>query len=164
MRARLAYEGVCDAAKRATGKDRPFYFNSKQTMKTMPSCAAIARVVALGVLLSLGATAQAQTDPLPSWNDGAAKKAIVEFVQTTTTQGSPNFVAPEERIATFDQDGTLWVEHPMYTQVMYVLERVPALVKAKPELAKVAPFSTVAQDLHRHRRRGGLRAGVLGSH
>ena len=62
-------------------------------------------------------------------------------------QGSPKFVPPEERIATFDQDGTLWVEHPMYTQVMYVLERVPALVKAKPELAKVAPFSTVLEML-----------------
>jgi phosphoglycolate phosphatase-like HAD superfamily hydrolase len=68
-------------------------------------------------------------------------------VQATTTQGSPNFVPPAERIATFDQDGTLWVEHPMYTQVMYVLESVPALVKAKPELAKVAPFSTVLEIL-----------------
>ena len=77
--------------------------------------------------------AQAQ-DPLPSWNDGAAKQAIVEFVQATTTEGSPKFVPPEERIATFDQDGTLWVEHPMYTQVMYCLDRVPAVVKAKPEL------------------------------
>ena len=82
-------------------------------------------------------------DPLPSWNDGPAKQAIVDFVKATTTQGSPKFVPPEERIATFDQDGTLWVEHPMYTQVMYCLERVPALVKAKPELAKVEPFKTV---------------------
>ena len=64
-------------------------------------------------------------DPLSSWNDGPAKQAIVEFVKTTTTQGSPQFVPPEERVATFDQDGTLWVEHPMYTQVMYCLERVP---------------------------------------
>jgi phosphoserine phosphatase len=87
-------------------------------------------------------------DPLPSWNDGAAKQAIVNFVQTTTDSGSTNFVPPEERIATFDQDGTLWVEHPMYTQVMYCLERVPALVKEKPELAKVAPFSTVLELLH----------------
>ena len=102
----------------------------------------------MGVALLFAAvTAQAQTDPLPSWNDGAAKQAIVAFVQATTTQGSPKFVPPEERIATFDQDGTLWVEHPMYTQVMYVLERVPALVKAKPELAKVAPFSTVLEVL-----------------
>ena len=94
-------------------------------------------------LLAAGARANAQTDPLPSWNDGAAKKAIVEFVQSTTTQGSPKFVPPEERIATFDQDGTLWVEHPMYSQVIYCLDRVPAVVKAKPELAKVEPFKTV---------------------
>src|SRR5437764_13242414 len=86
-------------------------------------------------------------DPLPSWNDGPAKQAIVEFVKTTT-QGSPQFVPPEERIATFDQDGTLWVEHPMYTQVMYCLEKVPALVKAKPELANVAPFNAVLELLH----------------
>ena len=64
-------------------------------------------------------------------------------MQATTTQGSPKFVPPAERIATFDQDGTLWVEHPMYTQVMYCLERVPALVKAKPELKNVEPFKTV---------------------
>src|ERR1700745_3500407 len=87
-------------------------------------------------------------DPLPSWNDGPAKQAIVEFVKATTTQGSPEFVPPEERVATFDQDGTLWGEHPMYTQVMYVLEKVPTLVKAKPELANVAPFNTVLELLH----------------
>jgi phosphoserine phosphatase len=90
---------------------------------------------------------QAQ-DPLLSWNDGPAKQAIVDFVKATTTTGGANFVPPEERIATFDQDGTLWVEHPMYSQVMFCLERVPALVKAKPELAKVAPFSTVLELLH----------------
>ncbi len=101
----------------------------------------LATLVSVVALLVASASAFAQTDPLPSWNDGAAKKAIVDFVQTTTTQGSPNFVPPAERIATFDQDGTLWVEHPMYSQVMYILERVPALVKAKPELAKAAPFS-----------------------
>jgi phosphoglycolate phosphatase-like HAD superfamily hydrolase len=93
--------------------------------------------------LLFGVHAYAQTDPLPSWNDGAARKAIVEFVQATTTQGGPQFVPPAERIATFDQDGTLWVEHPMYTQVVYCLERVPAVVKAKPALAHVEPFRTV---------------------
>jgi phosphoserine phosphatase len=101
----------------------------------------------VGVLLALGVNAQAQIDPLPSWNDGPAKKAIVAFVQTTTTPTNANFVAPAERIATFDQDGTLWVEHPMYSQLMYILERVPALVKAQPELAKVAPYSTVLEVL-----------------
>ncbi len=93
--------------------------------------------------LTLGARAIAQSDPLPSWNDGAAKKAIVEFVHATTTMNGPKFVPPAERIATFDQDGTLWVEHPMYSQVMYCLDRVPAVVKAKPELANVEPFKTV---------------------
>src|SRR5213596_3537813 len=104
--------------------------------------------VALAYMVVFGTTAAQAADPLSSWNDGAAKQAIIEFVKATTTQGSPQFVPPEERVATFDQDGTLWVEHPMYTQVMYCLERVPALVKAKPELAKVAPFSTVLELLH----------------
>jgi phosphoglycolate phosphatase-like HAD superfamily hydrolase len=98
---------------------------------------------AISILLSGAAAAQPAGDPLPSWNDGAAKKAIVEFVQITTTQGGPKFVAPEERIATFDQDGTLWVEHPIYSQVVYCLDRVPAVVKAKPALARVEPFKTV---------------------
>src|SRR5262245_5065131 len=84
-----------------------------------------------------------QTDPLPSWNNGPAKQAIVQFVQTTTTQGSPNFVPEADRIATFDQDGTLWVSHPIYTQVVYSLDRVPLVVKARPELANVEPFKTV---------------------
>ena len=91
----------------------------------------------------IGAEVQAQMDPLPSWNDGPAKKAILEFVQATTDQSNPKFVPPEARIATFDQDGTLWVEHPMYTQVLYCLERVPALAAKKPELKKVEPFKTV---------------------
>jgi len=95
------------------------------------------------LFLLVFAQAYAQTDPLPSWNDGLAKKAIVEFVKPTTEKGIPKFVAPEARIATFDQDGTTWVEHPMYTQVVYCLERVPAVVKAKPDLAKVEPFKTV---------------------
>jgi phosphoglycolate phosphatase-like HAD superfamily hydrolase len=116
-------------------------------MKNMYSVSTLARIFALSVLLALGLPAQAQTDPLPSWNDGPAKKAIVEFVQVTTTPGSTKFVPPAERIATFDQDGTLWVEHPLYSFVMYALESVPALVKAKPELAKVAPFSTVLEIL-----------------
>ena len=116
-------------------------------MKTLPSYATFFRVLTFGALLALGMHAQAQTDPLPSWNDGAAKQAIIAFVKDTTTQGSPKFVPPEERIATFDQDGTLWVEHPVYSFVMYALESVPALVKAKPELAKVAPFSTVLEIL-----------------
>lgn len=97
----------------------------------------------LGLTLFSAIPVRAQTDALPSWNDGAAKKAIVDFVKATTDEASPKFVPPAERIATFDQDGTLWVEHPMYSQVMYCLDRVPAVVKARPELAGVEPFKTV---------------------
>src|SRR5438477_10099230 len=93
--------------------------------------------------LSLATTIARASDPLPSWNDGPAKQAIVDFVKATTETGGANFVAPEERIATFDQDGTLWVEHPMYSQVMYCFHRVGALVKEKPELKNVEPFKTV---------------------
>jgi phosphoglycolate phosphatase-like HAD superfamily hydrolase len=104
------------------------------------------RIFLLWVLLSgiilTSVIAHAQ-DPLPSWNEGPTKQAIIEFVKATTDQSSPKFVPSAERIATFDQDGTLWVSHPMYTQVMYCLEQVPAVVKAKPELAKVEPFKTV---------------------
>jgi phosphoglycolate phosphatase-like HAD superfamily hydrolase len=82
-------------------------------------------------------------DPLPSWNEGAAKQAIITFVRGTTDRSSPDFVMPEARIATFDQDGTLWVEHPMYTQVVYCLERVPAVVARKPALKNIEPFKTV---------------------
>src|SRR5438874_12472846 len=110
---------------------------------------AIVKSLLVAVTLTVLSSSLARADdPLASWNDGSAKQAIVEFVKATTSQGRPQFVPPEERIATFDQDGTLWVEHPIYTQVMYCLEKVPALVKAKPELAKVAPFSTVLELLH----------------
>lgn len=104
-------------------------------------------VVVLGGYIPFGKTTAQSISPLPSWNDGSAKQAIVEFVKATTDKSSPKFVPPAERIATFDQDGTLWVSHPMYTQVMYILERVPVLVKAKPELANVAPYSTVLEIL-----------------
>jgi phosphoglycolate phosphatase-like HAD superfamily hydrolase len=101
------------------------------------------RAAALLVLCVISSNVRAADDPLPSWNDGPAKTAILQFVQATTDQSNPKFVAPEERVATFDQDGTLWVEHPMYTQVLYCLERVPAVVAKKPELKNVEPFKTV---------------------
>jgi len=97
-------------------------------------------------LLAIGLASQTLAhaqEPLPSWNDGPAKQAILAFVKEVTDKSDPKYVAPEDRIATFDQDGTLWVEHPMYTQVMYCLERVPALVEKKAELKNVEPFKTV---------------------
>ena len=95
------------------------------------------------ILVALFLAATARADDLPSWNDGPAKQAIVAFVKDTTTQGSAKFVPPEERIATFDQDGTTWVEQPMYAQVMYCLHRVGALAEKDPKLKNVEPFKAV---------------------
>ncbi len=100
-------------------------------------------MLALAAVALMGFHASASAEALASWNDGPAKKAILEFVKATTEKSSPKFVPPEERIATFDQDGTLWVEHPVYGQMMYCLDRVPALVAQKPELKDVEPFKTV---------------------
>src|SRR5262245_17102959 len=102
------------------------------------------RLIAASVLATLPLSwSQPAADPLASWNDGPAKQAIVAFVRATTDESSPKFVPAAERIATFDQDGTLWVEHPMYTQVMYCLDRVGPLVREKPELKEREPFKTV---------------------
>jgi phosphoserine phosphatase len=95
-------------------------------------------------LLTVSASAQtASSDTLPAWNEGPAKQAILDFVRATTERASPKFVPPEDRIATFDQDGTLWVEHPIYSQVVYCLDRVPAVVEKNPKLKNVEPFKTV---------------------
>jgi haloacid dehalogenase-like hydrolase len=102
-------------------------------------------VLILGAATALSATgpAGAETDPLPSWNDGPAKRAILKLVRATTDPSRPDFVPPEERIAEFDQDGTLWVEHPVYTQVVYCLDHVGQLVKEKPKLKHKEPFKAV---------------------
>jgi phosphoglycolate phosphatase-like HAD superfamily hydrolase len=91
------------------------------------------------------AVAQTQTpaDPLASWNDGPAKQAILDFVRATTDQSSKDFVKPEDRIATFDQDGTLWVEHPGYGQAMFALDRVDTLAPQHPEWQNQEPFKSV---------------------
>jgi phosphoserine phosphatase len=91
-------------------------------------------------------TAAAQTDSLPSWNDGRAKSAIVEFVQKVTDKSSPQFVPPAERIATFDNDGTLWIEHPMYTQLAFALDRIKALAPRHPEWKTKQPFKAVLDN------------------
>jgi phosphoglycolate phosphatase-like HAD superfamily hydrolase len=103
----------------------------------------VARGLVFIVLLALCGQVQAQADPLPSWNDGAAKQAIVTFVQHTTTQGSPAFVDPVARIATFDQDGTTWVEQPLPTEAMFSLHQVGVMAAKDPKLKEVEPFKTV---------------------
>jgi len=116
---------------------------SRRELLQLGLAATSATVIAGGAEFAFPPEAHAMGDPLPSWNDGAAKKANLNFIHVTTDKLSAKFVPPEQRIATFDQDGTLWVEHPMYSQVVYYFDRVPAVVKAKPELANVEPFKTV---------------------
>lgn len=82
-------------------------------------------------------------DPLPSWNDGAVKDAIIDYVLRVTTEGSPDFVPEQDRIATFDNDGTLWVEKPLYTQFVFVIDRVKAVSNQYPEWKKKEPFKSV---------------------
>src|SRR6185503_9215020 len=91
---------------------------------------------------ALVAPAHAQ-DPLPSWNDTAPKKAIIGLVERVTKEGSPDFVPPADRIATFDNDGTLWAEQPVYFQVAFALDRVKALSPKHPEWKTTEPFKSV---------------------
>ena len=83
------------------------------------------------------------SDPLPSWNEGASKRAIVDFVERVTRESGPEFVPASERIATFDNDGTLWVEQPVYTQVLFAFDRVKALAPQHPEWSRQQPFKGV---------------------
>ena len=95
-------------------------------------------------ILGYASLASAQSrDPLPSWNDGAAKQAILDFVHVTTNRSSHKFVPPEDRIATFDQDGTTWVEHPIYSQVLFAYDRVVAIAPQHPEWKTTQPFQAV---------------------
>jgi hypothetical protein len=93
-------------------------------------------------VLSLTLSARAD-DPLPSWNAGPAKQSIVNFVAKVTKEGPPDFIPPEERIATFDNDGTLWAEQPMYFQLFFTLDRVKALAPRHPEWKTKEPFASL---------------------
>ncbi|UOA09376.1 HAD family phosphatase [Methylobacter sp. S3L5C] len=96
------------------------------------------------LFLSLSVVAHARSvDFLPSWNNGATKTAIVQFVKSVTKKGGPDFVPPAERIATFDNDGTLWCEQPMYVQLAFALDRVQALAPEHPEWKTTEPFKSV---------------------
>jgi len=108
---------------------------------------ALAMLPMSGSLLPISAQAQTRTAgaALPSWNDGATKQAILNFVAAVTREGSPDFVPRAERIATFDNDGTLWVEHPMYTQLAFALDRVKALAPLHPEWKNTQPFKAALE-------------------
>jgi phosphoglycolate phosphatase-like HAD superfamily hydrolase len=114
---------------------------NETTMKpTSRALLAVAILATTLVAAVLPATAQ---DPLPSWNDGASKTAIVDFVGKVTRQGGPDYVPPAERIATFDNDGTLWAEQPLYVQLAFALDRVKALSPQHPEWSTTKPFASV---------------------
>ena len=97
----------------------------------------------LAATLALAATVVSAQNPLPTWNDGPTKQAIADFVARVTKEGSPDFVPPEERIAVFDNDGTLWAEQPMYFQLLFALDRVKALAPQHSEWKTKEPFASL---------------------
>jgi phosphoserine phosphatase len=124
--------------------DRSNILNQEEAIAMKPR---FAQLFAMLIWLLASLAGAQDHDSLPSWNDRAAKQAILKFVRTTTDPSSPNFVPPEQRIATFDQDGTTWVEQPMYTQFIFALERVAAMAPQHPEWKTTQPFqSLIAGD------------------
>jgi phosphoglycolate phosphatase-like HAD superfamily hydrolase len=105
------------------------------------------RSVLAAIVLSLGPAAPATgQDGLPSWNEGRAKQAIMDFVRRVTVKGSAEYVPPAERIATFDNDGTLWAEQPVYFQFLFAVDRVRALAPRHPEWKDREPFASLLKD------------------
>jgi len=91
-------------------------------------------------------TFPAKTNPLPSWSESPTREAILDFIRAVTDEGGEDFVPPSERIATFDNDGTLWVEYPIYTQFLFTIERLKALAPQHPEWQIMQPFKAVLED------------------
>ncbi len=114
-----------------------------------------AAVVGIAALVAPDSRA---ADPLPSWNDTAPKKAIVTFVERVSTDGSPDFVPPAERVATFDNDGTLWSEQPMYVQLLFALDRIKALAPRHPEWKSREPFASLLEGNVKGALAGGEKA------
>src|SRR5881409_1452247 len=118
----------------------------------------IRNTLALLAIVTAGLTTAYAQDPLSSWNDGPTKQAIVEFVAKVTKEGSPDFVPPEERVATFDNDGTLWCEQPMYFQLLFALDRLKALAPQHPEWKTKEPFASLLKGDLKGALAGGERA------
>jgi phosphoserine phosphatase len=125
-----------------SGQAAPCHPQARTDRRTLLQAAT---ALLLGALAAapLAGTALAQEDPLPSWNDSPAKQAILDLVQAATNEGSDAFVPVNDRIATFDQDGTLWVEQPIYTQAVFAIDRVTALAPEHPEWKTTPPFSAI---------------------
>lgn len=103
-------------------------------------------IAVMAMVLPVGAALAEPTDPLPSWNDGPTKEAIVGFVQKVTEEGGADYVPPADRVATFDNDGTLWLEQPIYTQLAFALDRVKELAPEHPEWKDTQPFKAVLDN------------------
>jgi hypothetical protein len=116
---------------------------SKRFIKRKMGLASAVALLGLIGFASVDAMAAWGGDPLPSWNDGAAKSAILDFVKDVTKKGGPDYVAPAKRIATFDHDGTLWVESPMYTQILFGFDRAKKLAPQHPEWETKQPFKAL---------------------
>jgi hypothetical protein len=114
--------------------------------------------LAIALIATIPGVAKATDDPLSSWNDGSVKKAVFDFVARVTTEGGPDFVAPAERIATFDNDGTLWAEQPIYFQFQFALDRVKALAPKHPEWKTKQPFKALLEGDKKAFAAGGEKA------
>ena len=110
------------------------------------------------IVLSCSFAAVTLADPLPSWNDGSSKQAIISFVKKTTTKGSADFVEPTKRIAVFDNDGTLWAEQPLYFQAIFIFDRIKALAPKHPEWKTKEPFASVLKGDTKAALAGGKKA------
>ena len=97
------------------------------------------------VVIIFSTTVMARRDPLPSWNEGPTKSAIMDFVKDVTKKGGTDYVRPQERIAAFDNDGTLWVEYPMYTQFLFAFDRVKELAPQHPEWKTKQPLKALLE-------------------
>jgi phosphoserine phosphatase len=117
-----------------------------------------APIAALCTLLLLASQAHAKGDPLPSWNDTPTKKSITDFVAAVTKESSPDFVKPAERIAVFDNDGTLWCEQPMYFQLLFAIDRVKAMAPQHPEWKDKEPFASLLKGDVKDALAGGEKA------
>jgi phosphoglycolate phosphatase-like HAD superfamily hydrolase len=142
---------------------RPVAVRSDATHPPAPTSAAPRASATRRALLALAATAPLGTvlaqqpqpdDPLPSWHDGPAKARILAFVRSVTQAGGPDFVVPAERVAVFDNDGTLWAEQPVYVQAFFVADRIRALAATRPEWKTKEPYASVL--------RGDLRGAAAG--
>jgi hypothetical protein len=131
--------------------ETPFGMNRRAMLSTLT-------VVPALPFLPAAALADVAGDPLPSWNDTASKKAIVTFVERVTKRGTPDFVPEAERIATFDNDGTLWIEQPIYIQLAFAIYRAKALSSQHPEWQTKEPFASLLKGDLKDAFAGGIPA------